>query len=86
MHYAGRDGSSDKNEEEFHEQTGGGFPNMEATLTLRPHGKEPTDGNQWLELPESWYISFHSDAERQQEIELSNLPATFTIFENEPSL
>ena len=84
MFFAGRDGSSDKQEQEFHEQTGGGFPNMEATLTLRPTDEEVSDYDQWLELPASWYITFHSEADRRQEIVLSNLPATFAIFENEP--
>ena len=82
-YYAGRD-SNDKQEEEFHEQTGGGFPNMEATLTMRPTDEEPDDYDQWLELPTSWYIRLNSEAARQKEIDLSNLPATFTIFENEP--
>ena len=36
MYYAGRDGDSTKAEEEFSQQTGGGFPNMEATLELSP--------------------------------------------------
>ena len=81
MYYAGHDGSNDKQQKEFHEQTGGGFPNMEATLALRPSDEEPDDYDQWLTLPPSWYIAFHSEAERQQEINLSNLPATFKLFE-----
>jgi hypothetical protein len=85
MYYAGHDSSDDKQEQAFNEQTGGGFPNMEATLTLSPltPNFSPLTPD-WTDLPPSWYISFHSDAERQQEIALSNLPATFTIFENEP--
>ena len=83
MYYAGHDGSNDKQQKEFHEQTGGGFPNMEATLTLKPSDEEPDDYDQWLDLPPSWYIAFHSDKERQKEIDLSNLPATFNLFEEE---
>jgi hypothetical protein len=84
MYYAGHDSSDDKQEQAFNEQTGGGFPNMEATLILKSNDKEASDSIQWMELPPSWYIAFHSESERQQEIELSNLPSSFTIFENEP--
>ena len=85
MYFAGRDGGEDKRQKEFNRQTGGGFPNMEATLTLCPSTEEPSDyDGLWLELPPSWYIAFNTDADRRQEILLSNLPATFTIFENEP--
>lgn len=85
MYYAGRDGGEDRRQRDFHEQTGGGFPNMEATLTLSPCDDEPADyEGQWRELPPSWYIAFNSDADRQREVELSNLPATFTIYNDEP--
>lgn len=82
-YYAGRDGDSDKHQEEFNEQTGGGFPNMEATLRLMPCEDAPSDHEQWIELPTSWYIRLNSDADRQKEIELSNLPSTFTIFDEQ---
>ena len=90
MYYAGRDSSDDKQEQEFNERTGGGFPNMEATLTLAPTGitneapSEALEEASWLELPTSWYVRLNSESEHQKEIELSNLPATFTIFDNEP--
>lgn len=90
MYYAGRDSSDDKQEQEFNERTGGGFPNMEATLTLSPTGIDnefPSgvlEEASWLELPTSWYVRLNSESEHHKEIELSNLPATFTIFENEP--
>ena len=80
MYYAGRDGDSTKAEEEFSEKTGGGFPNMEATLTLSPAVTAVPDSAQWHELPPSWYVTFNSDSGRQREVQLSNLPATFTIF------
>lgn len=58
---------------------------MEATLRLEPgsHAALP-DSTTWHVLPRSWYIRFNTEADRQKEIELSNLPATFTIYENEP--
>ena len=45
MYYAGRDGDSTKAEAEFSEQTGGGFPNMEATMTLTPLNPQPSSLN-----------------------------------------
>ena len=116
--YGGRDGDYDKTKEEFSEQTGGGFPNMEATLVLneelRMKNEEfatamplPTgtpEGNScvpsvasdqgssasffiinssFLDLPPSWYIKYNTDADRQKEIELSSLPATFSIYEED---
>ena len=84
MYYAGRDGDSTKEEAEFSQQTGGGFPNMEATMTLTP----PIPNSQfpilnWTELPPSWYVTFNTDSDRRLEVELSNLPATFSIFDTE---
>ena len=72
------DHDTDEAGQAYHRQTGGGFPNMEATLRLRPvEGALPADSAQWLTLPPSWYLRLSSDKERQQEIELSNMPATF---------
>ena len=89
--YGGRDGDYDKTKEEFSEQTGGGFPNMEATLTLNPPpstiNNPPSTINNppstWTDLPPSWYIKYNTDADRQKEIELSSLPATFSIYEED---
>lgn len=85
LYYGCHDSSTDSKQEEFEKQTGGGFPNMEATLRLEPgsHAALP-DSTTWHVLPRSWYIRFNTEADRQKEIELSNLPATFTIYENEP--
>ncbi len=83
FYYAGRDYTSDKRSKEFSEQTGGGFPNMEATLLLTPAVAAPTDSTLWMELPPSWYIAYMTDADRRKEIELSNLPARFTLYDNE---
>ena len=80
MYYAGRDGESTKEEAAFSEQTGGGFPNMEATMTLTPPTTTAPESAQWHEMPPSWYVAFNSDADRQREVELSNLPAMFSIF------
>ena len=87
--YGGRDGDYDKAKEEFSEQTGGGFPNMEATLVLseesgieseesRMDSEEPE-----IDLPPSWYIKYNTDADRQKEIELSSLPALFSIYDED---
>ena len=89
MYYAGRDGDSTKAEAEFSEQTGGGFPNMEATMTLTPLNPQPSSlntkhstlNNTWHQLPPSWYVAFNTDSDRQLEVKLSNLPATFSIYE-----
>ena len=85
MYYAGRDGDSTKEEAGFSEQTGGGFPNMEATMTLTPLNTQHSSlNNTWHQLPSSWYVTFNSEADRQLEVQLSNLPATFSIFDENP--
>ena len=72
------DHDTDKDSEEYLRQTGGGFPNMEATLKLKPTlDNMSADSTHWLTLPTSWYLRLSSDEERQQEVELSNLPTTF---------
>lgn len=101
--YGGRDGDYDKTKEEFSEQMGGGFPNMEATLVLNeeqrmkneesatamptpeetPEGSSSLLQSSFIDLPPSWYIKYNTDADRQKEIELSSLPATFSIYEEE---
>lgn len=75
-----RENSSDPQEQEYYEKTGGGFPNMEAVLTISPAASVPTDSTRWEMLPRSWYIRLSSDAERQREIELSAMPATFVLY------
>ena len=98
-----RENSSDPQEKEYYEQTGGGFPNMEAVLSMTgvaPDGeasgtaaagtaprhaqdeilRQAQDGR-WEELPPAWYIRLSSDSERQREVELSALPATFVLFD-----
>ena len=79
--YGGRDGDYDKTKEEFSEQTGGGFPNMEATLVLNEELRMKNE--EFLDLPPSWYIKYNTDADRQKEIELSSLPAVFSIYEDD---
>lgn len=79
--YGGRDGDYDKTKEEFSEQTGGGFPNMEATLVLNE--ELGMKNEQFVDLPPSWYIKYNTDADRQKEIELSSLPAVFSIYEGD---
>ena len=73
-----------KEQQEFSEQTGGGFPNMEATLHLCPAdtaAKAPAElTTEWLDLYPGWYLRLSSETERQRDIQMSNLPASFTIF------
>ena len=82
FYYAGYDNSDDKEEQEYHRQTGGGFPNMEATLRLAP-ASDVADSVGWMTLPGSWYIRLSSDEERQQEIRLSNIPSRFELWDEE---
>ena len=85
VHYkfylVGRDSSTDKDEQAFNEQTGGGFPNMEAVLKMAPPSDLPQQGEA-TELPPSWYITYNTDADRQREVELANLKASFKIIED----
>lgn len=67
---------------EYDQQSGGGFPNMEASLRLTAAPSLP-DSIAWVELPGSWYLRLSSDKERQQEISLSHLPAVFDIYKEE---
>ena len=77
-----QDNDTDQQQEEFHNQTGGGFPNMEATLYIADPNPSPLGrGELWEELPTSWYIRYSSDEARQQEVRLANLKSSFTIFE-----
>lgn len=73
------DGEQTKDQKEFSEQTGGGFTNMEATLTLQP--ADDTGGErEYTELPPSWYLRLSSSEARQRDVQLANQPATFTLF------
>ena len=74
----------EKEEASFDSLTGGGFSNMESTLTL----KQPTFKNEqpaplFKPLPRTWYIKINTDAERAYEIELANMPAQFVLFKEE---
>lgn len=72
------DHDTDEEGQAYQRQTGGGFPNMEATLRLKPAaGEAAADSARWLTLPAPWYLRLSSDAERQQEIDLSNMTANF---------
>ena len=75
----GYDREEDPHAREYDEQSGGGFPNMEATLHLSAPAAVP-DSVAWLPLPGSWYLRLSSDSERQQEINLSHLPASFEMY------
>lgn len=76
------DKESDPVIKEYEQQSGAGFPNMEATLRLTAAPSLP-DSIAWVELPGSWYLRLSSDKERLQEISLSHLPAIFDIYKEE---
>jgi len=82
MYFANVDAEQAKEQREFEKQTGGGFPNMEATLELSPRPAHFSPLT-WEDLPPSWYLRLGTEAERQRDVELSNLPATFEIYEEE---
>ena len=81
----GYDRSDDAAEKEYDQQSGGGFPNMEATLHLAAAPSLP-DSIAWIPLPGSWYLRLSSESERQQEIKLSHLPALFDIYKEEENI
>ena len=76
------DNEQDEQENEFDEQTGGGFPNMESTLRLQP-ATTLSDSIEWMSLPGSWYLRLSSENERQQEVRLAHLPARFELFKED---
>ena len=76
------DKESDPVIKEYEQQSGAGFPNMEATLRLTA-APSLRDSIAWVELPGSWYLRLSSDKERLQEISLSHLPAIFDIYKEE---
>ena len=78
----GYDREDDPDTNEYDQQAGGGFPNMEATLHFSSPSTLP-DSIAWVQLPGSWYLRYSSDNERQQEISLSHLPAIFDLYKDE---
>ena len=70
---------TDEQSQEFSRQTGGGFSNMESTVRLRHTDIAPDDSTRWMSLPRSWILKYNTDEQRAYEVELSNLPATFTL-------
>lgn len=79
------DSETDDSTTEYDGQTGGGFPNMEATLRIDgsvPSGGETNvDDMSWLELPKSWYLRYGTEESRRREVELANLPADYESIE-----
>ncbi|MBR2101184.1 MAG: hypothetical protein IJ928_00355 [Prevotella sp.] len=70
----------DASDREYYAATGGGFSNMEASMTLS--ASNGTNGEEeWKRLPKSWYIKMVSDEERQEKIALAHLPAVFKLYE-----
>ena len=78
----GYDRNDDVREKEYDQQSGAGFPNMEATLHLSAATSLP-DSIAWIQLPGSWYLRLSSEQARQLEISLSHMPATFDIYKEE---
>lgn len=90
MYYRAHESMTDKRQEEFQEQTGGGFSNMESTLVLTPSHDQmdattAQDGEAagWFSLPRTWYIKYNTDAERAYEVRLAHLPARLVVEEAE---
>ena len=75
------DAETDQEQADYEQQIGGGFPNMEATLSI-----SETAGNHNIEameeLPASWYLRYSTEESRQQEVRLANLPAQFELIPN----
>ena len=82
FYFEGYDKEDDPHANEYNQKAGGGFPNMEATLHLSVASSLP-DSITWVQLPGSWYLRLSSEKERQQEISLSHLPASFDLFKDE---
>ncbi len=78
----GYDKEDDPAENEFNDKSGGGFPNMEATLHLSDASSLP-DSIAWVQLPGSWYLRLSSENSRLLEISLSHMPAKFDIYKEE---
>jgi len=87
MFMRGHEDRVDSTEVKFREATGGGFSNMEATLTLgepSPVSEEmKADTARYKRLLPPWYIKYNTDADRAYEISLSHLPAQFCILKDE---
>lgn len=83
FYFKAREAVTSKEQDEFDKETGGGFSNMEATLHLGAARDSIPSDVEWKQLPGSWYIKLNTDAERQQERELANMPATFTLLGND---
>lgn len=77
--FSARETVTDPDEAEFDSQTGGGFSNMEATISLAPTDSLPSSGDSFLPLPRPWYIKLNTETERQQERQLANMPAQIII-------
>ena len=75
------DNESDESSEEFTRETGGGFSNMESTVAIRSTDIQPDDSIAWKPLPRSWILKYNTDEERAYEVELSHLPATFSLMD-----
>ena len=73
----------DSHTKEYNQQTGGGFPNMEATLQFSQSASSVPDSITWVELPGSWYLRLSSTQLRLQEINLSHQPASFDLLKEE---
>ena len=80
--FKARENITEKDEASFDSLTGGGFSNMESTITLKPATSVP-DTCEFKPLPRTWYIKINTDSEREYEIELANMPAQFVLYKEE---
>ena len=73
------DSETDKATTEFENQIGGGFPNMEATLSIDESRSVVPQASHsaWEELPGTWYLRYGTEESRLREVQLANLPAIF---------
>ncbi len=80
MYMETNDHDEDPEQQDYTQQTGGGFPNMEATLEVGeatkdvPHG---LDAPPMYVLPRPWYVRYATEGGRQEEVTLSHLPMKF---------
>ena len=80
MYMETNDHDEDPEQQDYTQQTGGGFPNMEATLEVGeatkdvPHG---LDAPPMYVLPRPWYVRYATEGGRQEEVTLSHLPMQF---------
>jgi hypothetical protein len=80
MYMETNDHDEDPEQQDYTQQTGGGFPNMEATLEVGEATKDVPrglDAPPMYVLPQPWYVRYATEGGRQEEVTLSHLPMKF---------